>query len=365
MKIRKKIVILAVLIILFIALNMGLYILCKMFFHSQTLILSAWIVLFTLEGILAAGGFVANRYILATEWFQYIHADYDHERYPDNIWYRNHDERNYQLVNLGSYAAKFAFDYSDAGVRAMNWSSGVQTLIDDYKLVQNFHSILKENGTIIIVIMPFTSVNKRTGIMESFKFHNTFGWELTEPEYRERCRILERFPIFFGIRAMKVLVKAMMGKSTVQSDGNHVENTPMPNEELKKDAHLRIVSWKKEFSIENLEDNLTPENREGRKIRIQIMRELIDFIQEREYRAVWVIPPVSEYLSAYFTDQFKEQYIYNYLKQVDRDILLLDYLADKDFRDRNLYFNSYFLNQRGAKLFTRRVMADLRKIERL
>lgn len=362
MKRRRKIIIfLFVLILLFIILNTGLYILCEMFFHSH----AVWIVLFVLQWVLMLGVLIANHYILATEWFKCIHADYNHERYPDNIWYRKHDERNYDLVNLGSYAAKFAFDYSGTGMKAMNLSSGVQTLIDDYKIVQNFHSILKENGTVIITIMPFTSVNKRTGIMENFKFYNTFGWELTAQEYRTKCKVLEMFPIFFGIRAMKVLVKKMIGKSTVSLDGNNVESNPMSDEELKKDASLRIVSWKREFSIKNMEDNLTPENREGRKIRIQIMRELVDFIQERGYRAVWVIPPVSEYLGIYFTDKFKEQYIYNYLKQVDRNIPMLDYLADKDFRDRNLYFNSYFLNQRGAKLFTRRVMDDLEKLERL
>lgn len=361
MKIRRRTILLSVLLILFVLFNAGLYMLCGMLFHTC----AVWMALFLLECILIISFLMVNRCIAATGWFKSIHADYDHERYPDNIWYRKHYERNYDLVNLGSFAAKFAFDYSDSDIKAMNWSSGVQTLIDDYKIVQNFHSILKENGTVIITIMPFTSINKRTGIMESFKFHNTFSGELTMPEHRKKCHFLERFPIFFGRNAFKAFMKQIIGRDTVSPDGNNVDTNPMTDEQLMADAAARVASWKKEFSIESMEDDLTDENQEGRKIRIRIMRELIDFLLEREYRPVWVIPPVSEYLAIYFSDQFKEKYIYDYLKQVDRNVPLLDYLDARDFQDKDLYFNSYFLNQQGAKRFTRLVLADLKKLERL
>ena len=47
-----------------------------------------------------------------TDWYKSFFVDIDHEIYPDNTWYRNHEERNYDIVNLGSLSAKYAFDYS-------------------------------------------------------------------------------------------------------------------------------------------------------------------------------------------------------------------------------------------------------------
>ena len=41
------------------------------------------------------------------------------------------------------------------------------------------------------------------------------------------------------------------------------------------------------------------------------------------------------------------------------DVEMLDYTADLSLMDKSLYFNSFFLNAKGRKMFTRRVVADL------
>ena len=91
------------------------------------------------------------------------------------------------------------------------------------------------------------------------------------------------------------------------------------------------------------------------------MREMLDFLKERGYRVAFVIPPVSRYLKEYFTDSFLEIYIYSFLKQIDRDVPTFDYLKSDDFEDKDLFFNSYYLNRRGSKSFTHRVISELKK----
>ena len=46
-----------------------------------------------------------------TEWYKSLFLDPDHTIYPDNYWYRKNDERNFDVVNLGSSGGKWAFDY--------------------------------------------------------------------------------------------------------------------------------------------------------------------------------------------------------------------------------------------------------------
>lgn len=78
------------------------------------------------------------------------------------------------------------------------------------------------------------------------------------------------------------------------------------------------------------------------------MQTLIDFCTERGYKPVYVIPPVTEHLAKYYTPKFEERYIYGYLKEVNRDVLTLDYSKDKEFRfNDDLFFNSFFLNKKA------------------
>lgn len=355
MKMRYK------LLIILLLCNIVAQMLCRPIFHSYM----PGVILVALEAVVSTVLFLANRLVLTSNWFQGLYADPEHEIYPDNIWYRKHDERNFDLINLGSNSAKYAFDYTDELVRAMNWSSGTQTLIDDYKLVRNFHSVLKENGTVIITIMPFTSINKKTGLMDAFKFWKVFDYTQTASKYQKKCRILERLPILFGVPAVKTSIKRLIGRDIQRTDMVDTETNLMPEEHMKEHAARIIDSWKQEFSIENLEAVLTERNLKGRRVRIHVMKDLLDFLKERGYKAVFVIPPVSSYLKKYFTEAFREIYIYSYLRQFDHDIPILDYLANDEFEDKDLYFNSYYLNRRGAKIFTHKVITDLQKMNML
>ena len=239
----------------------------------------------------------------------------------------------------------------------MNWAPGSQTLIDDFKLLKNYHSILKTGGIVIISIMPFTSINKETGFMDTFKYYKTLDVITSiDKMYWRKCYFFSHFPILFGKPAIKAFVKVMLGKDKKRIEPNKVQNNPMCDAELEADAKRWVDGWKKQFKITDLSAPLTEDNQKGREIRIEIMRNLIDFCTERGYKPVYVITPVTEYLSKFFTRDFKRIYIYEYLKQVNRNIALLDYSEIEELKDKDLY---YFFNERGAKLFTERLLLDL------
>ena len=121
----------------------------------------------------------------------------------------------------------------------------------------------------------------------------------------------------------------------------------MNSQELEADAKGWIDGWKRQFDISDFNAPLTEENQKGREYRIKLMQTLVDFCIERGYKPVFVIPPVTEHLAKYYTPEFEETYIYGYLKQLDRDVLTLD------------YFNSFFLNRKGRKRFTHTVLKEL------
>lgn len=301
--------------------------------------------------------------ICKTSWYKSIFIDINHEIYPDNVWYRNHDERNFDLVNLGSSGGKWAFDYSDFDVKAMNWAQQPQTLLEDYNLLRHFHSILKQGGYVLITIMPFTGLNKSTGLMDAMKYVKfDIQGEPIQPYMFKEAQRYAKYPILFKKPAIKALLKYLLQKPVQVNMGPQMKSNPMNEKELEADAKRWINGWKRQFNIKDFDAPLTEENKKGRAYRINLMQTLIDFCTERGYKPVYVIPPVTEHLAKYYTPQFEETYIYGYLKQVDRDILTLDYSKKTDLKDDSLYFNSFFLNKRGRNLFTKRVLLDLNLI---
>lgn len=298
-----------------------------------------------------------------TNWYKSMFIDINHETYPDNVWYRKHDERNFDVVNLGSSGGKWAFDYSGLNIKGMNWAQQPQTLLEDYNLLRHFHSILKQGGYVLITIMPFTGLNKKTGLMDAMKYVKfDIQGEPIQPYMFKEAQRYATYPILFKKPAVKALIKYLLGKDKkVEVPAETLlDYNPMTLPELEADAKRWIDGWKRQFGISDFDAPLTKGNEEGRAYRINLMQTLIDFCMERGYKPVYVIPPVTEHLAKYYTPKFEETYIYGYLQAVNRDVLTLDYSKDDDFRkNENLFFNSFFLNKQGRQIFTRRVLNDL------
>lgn len=298
-----------------------------------------------------------------TNWYKSMFRDLNHETYPDNVWYREHDERNFDGVNLGSSGGKWAFDYTNFNIKAMNWAQQPQTLLEDYNLLRHFHSILKQGGYVLITIMPFTGLNKKTGLMDAMKYVKfDLQGEPIQPYMFKEAQHYANYPILFKRAAIKALIKYFLGKDKqigIRPE-TQLDYNPMKSHELEVDAKRWIDGWKHQFGIADFNAPLTEANQRGREYRIELMQTLIDFCVERGYKPVFVIPPVTNHVAKYYTPKFEETYIYGYLKSINREVLTLDYSKNPEFRnDDTLYFNSFFLNKRGRKLFTRRVLKDL------
>lgn len=297
-----------------------------------------------------------------TEWYKGLFVGADHQTYPDNYWYREHDERNFDVVNLGSSSAKWAYCYDESGVKAMNWAQQPQTLLEDFNLLRHYHSILRKGGYVLITIMPFTGVNKKTGVLDSIKYMKleTQG-EAIQPYLADMAIRYSTYPILLGRPAISALLRFIMHKEVKYDRAGKwsSDNNYMDEAQLQADAKRWMAGWKRQFNITTFEEPLTEENLKGRKYRIDLMQKIVDFCSERGYKPVYVIPPVTEHLAKEFTTKFCQIYIYDYLKQVGRDVKLLDYLKDTRLMNKDYYQNSFFMNRKGARAFTKKVLTDL------
>lgn len=297
-----------------------------------------------------------NRLVKKTNWYRNVIPD--ESNYPDNEWYRSHFERNYDVVNVGSSSAVFAFDYTGLNVKAFNWAMQPQSLEYSFKILKMYFSILAQKGIVLIPFSPFSglSVAGKWPATANDKYYTILDSTLVD-DY-ESVKRRRNYPLFTQPRtALKRLVKDVP---------RHVCGTRIKScrteEEFRQDAERWMEIWKKEFNIENLSAPLSDENKKGAESRRQSLSEMIDFCLERELRPVLVLPPMHPSLSNLFTKEFRENYIYSFLRRTNtRNILFLDYFDDKRFVSAEDYDNSFFLSQEGARRFTRIVLEDVER----
>jgi hypothetical protein len=168
-----------------------------------------------------------------------------------------------------------------------------------------------------------------------------------------------RYPVLYSpIEAIKCLIRYEPADNRMLLDAN-----PMSLEELEKDADKWINGWKRQFSIQYLDAPISEKNKDAIAYNAKLLEEMISFCLERNLKPVIVMPPVTKALNSKFTEKFCELYIYSVIRDANKkEVPFLNYFFDDRFSDNKLFFNSFFLNIKGRRLFTETVLRDLRII---
>ena len=304
---------------------------------------------------------VLNKLVKHTNWWKNNFL-YTNQFY--NGWtYRETPVRNLQIANVGSNPARFAFHYDD--VLGENWSTGTQGLDMDLQILRHQHSLLRKGAYVLLPIVPFSSVS---GYLDKFPKSKRYlakytkaldNLQIKQLPYFEGVRRYIKYPLLYNWKILLYIIRDVPSDTRLTI----VENLMQKNEML-KDAKNWMKCWMEEFNIKDLHATLSPELQNARERSIDMMCDMISFLLERGYRPILISTPMSEALSEYFTQDIKETYIYSFVRSIQEkyDIPYLDYTNDKELTNHDLYFNALFMNLRGRKLFTKRVLKDLRLI---
>jgi hypothetical protein len=300
-----------------------------------------------------------NKVVKETNWYKNIFIFT--AQFVSNAGYRADLQRNYDIVNLGSNPARFAFFYES--VIGQNWSTGTQGLVEDLEILKYYFSYIKKGGVVLMPIVPFTSISSYLKYKPAYtpvSYYSKFvkildGYQARRLPLFKKAYYFTRYPLFIQPKALRYLIR------DVEKDNRlYRSEQVMQPLELNNDANKWIGGWMKEFDIDNLTLPLNDRLKEAFDESVKNLRNLINFCVERDLRPVIIIPPVTKHLSSHFTAEIKEQYIYSFIHQANTEnVLFLDYFVDERFQEPGYYFNSFFLNLRGRKLFTRQVLQDL------
>lgn len=276
------------------------------------------------------------------------------ERFPFNL----------DVVNLGSNTAFYGFDYTSFPVKGANWAMRPQSFPQDFAILKTYYSYLRPRAIILIALGPYSSCYKNYKDLELEKYYTILHPGTFEGFSLQRCSEiyeLKRHPFVKAPYKMTYGTIRQIGKLICKrTDPAKIMKQKLDTQGLEQDALKWINGWQQQFGIEDMNAPLPAHIVAGRQKRVSILREIIQFCKERDLRPFIVLPPVTKYLSEKFSDIFRRNYIYTFLQEAGiEDNMFLDYLDNIPLSDEKLYFNSFFLNRRGSRVFTERVLHDV------
>ena len=98
-----------------------------------------------------------NKIVKRTNWYKNVTPEWG--KFPIEKWYRTNLDRNYDIVNVGSSSALYAFNYEGIPVKAFNWAMQPQSMEYSFRILKNFSSILGPKGIILIPLGPFSGLS--------------------------------------------------------------------------------------------------------------------------------------------------------------------------------------------------------------
>lgn len=307
------------------------------------------IIILAFLGIVAL--FVSNAIYKLTNHFNNQFVDV--RKYWDMAIFPN----NLQVVNLGSNHPKFGFDYSETGIKAVNCAVGPQTLEYDFAILRKITPYLTKDAFVIIPICLLKLFLYRQKSRSTHAKYYTFLTKEDIVDYSKMERIkLLKFPLIFNPRLLRYVIRDVKKDTRLELTENPMKDVTV----LNKDADSWIDCWNREFDITLPTPNLSEENKSDIQQNIRILREMLEYCKMHDFKPIITILPVTDYLSSRFTDDFIKEHILRYINAANTiKVPVLNYLKDERFTASELYINSFFMNKKGRKLFTRRVLSDL------
>jgi len=276
--------------------------------------------------------------------------------YGDTIKMKKWNTFNLDLVNLGSSSVRFGLDYSECKINAANWAMAPQNISSDFAILKNYHSYIKENGLLLLLLCPFSGMvidypDKKFYDSYHYFLHPILIKHFSEQTMKKNRKIIE-YPLLATPKiAIKAVIKKMLGK-----DKPKYLNA-------RTDAQNRINGWKKEFSINDFADPLSDENLKAIEFNTKLLCEMTEFCKERNLKPFIGIMPVTKTLKDLIPQEFIQRAFYDMVEKIKEctGVQILDYYRSVEFESEDLYLDSFLMNEKGRKLFTERVLMDLQK----
>lgn len=257
-----------------------------------------------------------------------------------------------EIINLGSTYAYYDLDYSNLDIKAYNLANVPQYLDVDNILLKKCINKLKQEAKILIVLPNFVFAGNKTNMRKKVYYEALYPWEIKGYDIAFFLKLLWRAAI--------EPITHYYRKAEKKWDG-HIASVE------EKEAHLRkrIYDWENIIGIPSVRDGKVTEVLHENIVKNEKrLIAMIQICQKKNLKPLLVIPPVSGVMKKAISRECLQVYLYDPVEKVRRvtGVGVLNYQDEKEFESLELYLNSDCMNEKGRKIFTRRLLEDIRRI---
>lgn len=297
---------------------------------------------------------IIDKILLKTEWYNSYFRD------CQKYW---HGVPNHIIIaNVGSNSGKYAFDYTITSKCCFNFAMGPQPFYMDTAIIKAYHDSFCDGAVLFIPICIFSSVVGREYNIDRFRYYSIIPFELIPGANAVQfiqSNDLRRHPSKHY--SPKIAFQNIL--NVVKTEVKHFFKLDIVD--FDKNALMWRNNWMKEFSIIDLEAPLSDSNNKQRKEAVELLIEIINVSKKYKITPILILPPIHQSLLNLFSSKARDTYVYSFIREIRNnvDVQFLDYCECDSISNNNKCFsNAYFLNNVGAKIFTKRVLTDLNLI---
>ncbi|WP_251212535.1 aldo/keto reductase [Adlercreutzia murintestinalis] len=257
-----------------------------------------------------------------------------------------------ERIAIGSGPCLHDFDFSDLW-DSENLALWPQDLRYDFRMLEHYGGHLAPRGVVYHVVCPLSFLENSN--LDEYRFHVQYA-DLLPAESIDAPNIL--CAVERKWRVVSILdLRFSRGYSRIRK----LPDT-LSEEERRQYADSLREGWlSANGALKDLcdKEQATHFARSFEKNRAYI-KAMNEYCRDHGLRYIIVLPPLSPYLDSFFTDGFKQAFLYDNLRASGiESAQVIDYSRSAAFCDEGDFLNGLFLGRRSARLFTERVIREV------
>ncbi len=264
------------------------------------------------------------------------------------------------MINLGSTYSMYAFNaYKELNLNGFNCALPHHSLEMDNVVLRNYSSKLSPGCIVAIAVSACTcfyryDINSDSSLYYYILKRSLIPYSSILKQVSSHAPYLRRPKVLLRFLKDKVLVKDITDYWDLSSTAE------------KEDLNMKQLAdcWIKMFGLKNLKSiDVGEQLMSIVEFNLNQIDQIIQYCILNNFRPVLVVPPISQKLYHFFSEEFYSFFLGEKLRrfQHDYNIRVFDYHNDPIFICNSRFFcdGGFRLNKRGSIIFMRRFLSDL------
>ncbi|MGL6130910.1 MAG: hypothetical protein ACRCZ9_04755, partial [Fusobacteriaceae bacterium] len=270
--------------------------------------------------------------------------------------------KNLKIINLGSSHGQYNFVYPK-GTNAYNLGVSGQGFFYDEAILKKYKSNLEPNGIVFIPVSIFSfykvyKVRRASDEYNSQQYYSFLNFREIYRSNKNQQKLKQIFPLLYNgksfISVIKYFITNIFKGNLSPLDFTRPKILSLEDKIIEADRTLLL-----HLGIDDDIYNNMPE------IAMSHFKNIIAICKENNLTPILVTTPQTYLYNERMGQNNYEERIYSKIRKVNKlfenKLIYLDYSHDKRFENNlDLFYDDDHLNKKGAEIFTKIVLEDLK-----